>query len=68
MLEGILPICSVCKKIRDEDGTFQKVDEFIAKHSQVQFSNSLCPECTKEFYPNYFKEKIKFKMKESKEK
>jgi len=65
MLEGILPMCSVCKKIRDEDGSYQKVDEFIANHSQAQFSNSLCPECAKEFYPNYFKEKMKFKMKES---
>lgn len=65
MLEGILPICSVCKKIRDEDGTYQKVEEFITNHSQAQFSNSLCPECAKDFYPNYFKEKIKFKMKES---
>ena len=65
MLEGILPICSVCKKIRDEDGSYQKVDEFIANHSQAQFSHSLCPECAKEFYPNYFKEKMKFKSKES---
>lgn len=65
MLEGILPICSVCKKIRDEDGNYQKVDEFITSHSQAQFSNSLCPECAKEFYPNYFKEKMKFKTKES---
>ena len=65
MLEGILPMCSVCKKIRDEDGSYQKVDEFISNHSQAQFSNSLCPECAKEFYPNYFKEKMKFKMKET---
>jgi hypothetical protein len=65
MLEGILPICSICKKIRNENGGYEKVDEFISNHSHAQFSHTLCPDCAKEFYPNYFKEKLKFKVKES---
>jgi hypothetical protein len=64
MLEGVLPICATCKKIRNENGEYEKVDDFISNHSQAQFSEVLCPDCSKEFYPKYFENKMKFKAKE----
>ena len=49
-LRGILPICSFCKKIRDDKGYWEQVDVYINKHSEVDFSHSICPECMKEHY------------------
>lgn len=51
-LRGILPLCSFCKKIRDDKGYWQQVDVYIQKHSQADISHSLCPDCLKEHYPN----------------
>ncbi len=44
-LNGLLPICGFCKKIRNDSDYWQQVEEYIAKHSDVQFSHSICPEC-----------------------
>lgn len=52
-LKGILPICSFCKKIRDDKGFWNQVDEYIAKHSDADLSHSVCPECAKKYYPDY---------------
>ena len=54
-LQGILPICSYCKKIRDDHGYWQKVEEYIYDRSEAEFSHSICPECTKKYYSNYLK-------------
>jgi len=51
-LKGIIPICSNCHKIRDNEGYWQKVDHYIQTHSNVEFSHSLCPECRKKLYPD----------------
>lgn len=51
-LRGILPLCSYCKKIRDDKGYWEKVDVYIHKHSQADISHSICPECAKEHYPD----------------
>jgi len=51
-LRGILPLCSFCKKIRDDKGYWEKVDVYIHKHSQADISHSVCPECAKEHYPD----------------
>ena len=48
-LEGILPVCSFCKKIRKDD-EWINIDSYIRDHSAVEFSHSLCPECRKEHY------------------
>jgi PAS domain S-box-containing protein len=48
-LRGILPICSFCKKIRDDKGYWDQVDTYLSKHSQADISHSLCPECRKKF-------------------
>ena len=49
-LRGILPLCSFCKKIRDDKGYWEQVDVYIFKHSQADISHSVCPECVKKHY------------------
>lgn len=44
-LQGILPICSYCKKIRNDQNYWQQVESYIAQHSEVAFSHGICPEC-----------------------
>ncbi|GAB1456543.1 hypothetical protein MASR2M48_18510 [Spirochaetota bacterium] len=44
-LEGILPICSYCKKIRDEKNQWLRLEEYIEDRSAAEFSHSICPEC-----------------------
>ncbi len=44
-LQGILPMCSYCKKVRDDADYWQRVDEYISRHSEVRFSHCICPEC-----------------------
>jgi sensor domain CHASE-containing protein len=52
-LEGLLPICSYCKNIRDDEGFWQKVDHFIHHRTHARFSHSICPECAKKHFPEY---------------
>jgi hypothetical protein len=44
-LSGLLPICSWCKKIRDERGSWHQMEMYIAEHSEADFSHSICPDC-----------------------
>jgi sigma-B regulation protein RsbU (phosphoserine phosphatase) len=44
-LEGLLPICSYCKKIRDEQNFWQRVDSYLTEHTDVMFSHGICPDC-----------------------
>jgi hypothetical protein len=57
VLRGRLPICMWCKRIRDEGGSWQKLETYIAKHSEADFSHSLCPECKQEHYGDLFDKK-----------
>ena len=50
-LSGLLPICSACKKIRDDQGYWTQVETYFHRHSQATFTHSLCPECVKALYP-----------------
>ena len=50
-LSGLLPICSHCKKIRDDSGYWQGVEQYIAARSDAQFSHGICPDCMREYYP-----------------
>lgn len=50
-LRGLLPICSYCKKVRDDKGYWHEVESYIRAHSPAEFSHSLCPECGQEHYP-----------------
>ncbi|HUA68696.1 MAG TPA: hypothetical protein VMA13_09115 [Candidatus Saccharimonadales bacterium] len=52
LLEGILPICSLCKKIRDEHNNWQPVELYVSNRSEASFSHSLCPDCLKRDYKN----------------
>jgi len=44
-LRGIIPICSYCKKIRDDEGAWSQVEEYVNKHTHAEFSHGVCPEC-----------------------
>ena len=48
-LQGLLPICCYCKKIRDDSNYWHQVESYVAQHSHVKFSHSVCPECTEKF-------------------
>jgi DNA-binding response OmpR family regulator len=52
-LRGILPICSSCKKIRDDEGYWTQIESYIQAHSQAEFSHGLCMDCAKKIYPEY---------------
>lgn len=56
VLSGLLPICAACKKIRDDKGYWSQIESFISKHSEAEFTHSICPECVKKLYP-YLSEK-----------
>jgi C4-dicarboxylate-specific signal transduction histidine kinase len=51
-LTGLLPICSNCKKIRDDKGYWKRLEVYIQTHTDALFSHSICPECSKELYPD----------------
>jgi hypothetical protein len=65
-LSGLLPICSSCKNIRDDQGYWQHVEKYISEHTEAQFSHSFCPDCAKKLYPEIY-EKIQKKMQLKKE-
>ena len=54
-LSGLLPICSNCKKIRDDKGYWQKLETFVHEHSNAEFSHSICPDCMEKLYPDFSK-------------
>ena len=58
-LRGILPFCSFCKKIRDDQGYWEQVDVYIRKHSDAEISHGVCPECLKIHYPEEYKELVR---------
>ena len=51
LLSGFLPICASCKKIRDDKGYWNQIESYIKKHSEAEFSHSICPDCAKKLYP-----------------
>ena len=51
-LQGILPICANCKKIRDENNTWKMLEEYICEHSEAEFTHGICPDCAKKLYPD----------------
>ena len=50
ILQGILPICSMCKKVRDDQGYWYQVESYIENHSEARFSHSLCEVCSEKLY------------------
>lgn len=51
-LRGLLPICSFCKKIRDDQGYWNQIEQYISEYSEATFSHGICPECLEEQYPD----------------
>lgn len=52
-LRGLLPICASCKRIRDDRGYWEKVESYIARHSEAEFTHGICPDCLRQLYPEY---------------
>ena len=50
-LSGLLPICSHCKKVRDDKGYWNRLEAYIETHSDAEFSHSICQECAEKYYP-----------------
>jgi hypothetical protein len=53
ILEGVLPICASCKRIRNENGQYEQIEKYITHHSAASFSHGICPECLKKLYPDF---------------
>jgi CheY-like chemotaxis protein len=66
-LKGILPICSFCKKIRDDKGYWNQLEAYISEHSEAEFSHGMCPECAKKWREEWEKTKGKMKSMEASE-
>ena len=60
-LSGLLPICSFCKKIRDDKGYWNQIEEYIGEHSEVEFTHGFCPECAKKMYSEFLDDDDEFK-------
>ncbi|MBN2281608.1 MAG: response regulator [Candidatus Marinimicrobia bacterium] len=58
-LKGLLPICAKCKKVRDDEGYWQSVEKYISSRTDTKFTHSICPDCLKELYPEYYDKKYK---------
>ena len=57
VLRGIIPICMYCKHIRNDVGSWERVEKYIAEHSEAAFSHGVCPDCYKKHHPEIYKEK-----------
>jgi len=58
-LGGLLPICASCKKIRDDEGYWNQVEQYIAKHTDAKFTHGICPDCAKKALDDYYRTKRK---------
>ena len=58
-LRDLLPVCSHCKKIRDENGNWHKLESYLSEKHQLDFTHSLCPDCIRALYPKYADEILK---------
>jgi PAS domain S-box-containing protein len=53
-LSGLLPICSSCKSVRDDDGYWHQVEVYIRDRSEAEFSHGICPDCALKLYPDFY--------------
>lgn len=51
-LEGILPLCASCKRIRDEKDNWHQIESYVRERSEAEFSHGICPECAEKLYPD----------------
>ncbi len=59
LLGGYLPICAECKEIRDEDGSWSKIDVYIQNHTDAKFTYGICPECKERLYPELYEDRAR---------
>ena len=52
-LRGLIPICSSCKKIRNDEGDWTKLETYLRQHTNAEFSHGLCVDCLRKLYPNF---------------
>ena len=57
VLRGLIPICATCKRIRDDTGYWQKVEDYLRQHSEANFTHGVCPECAARVRKDFMKEK-----------
>lgn len=57
-LEGILPICSFCKQMREPDGTWVRLEQYFASRADAKFSHGVCPKCAEEHYGPYLRKRL----------
>lgn len=55
-LSGLIPICASCKKIRDDSGYWQKLEQYFRDHASAEFSHSICPDCSDQLFSEYDKD------------
>ena len=55
-LRNFLPICANCKKIRDSEGSWSEIEDYIKIHTETEFTHSICPECARKLYPELNKD------------
>lgn len=53
-LGGLLPICMNCKNIRDDKGSWTRIEDYISDRSEAEFTHGICPDCMRKLYPKYF--------------
>lgn len=56
VLRGLIPICASCKKIRNDGGFWQQIEEYIGEHSEAEFSHGICQPCLKKLYPGVYQD------------
>ena len=55
-LQGIIPICCSCKKVRDDEGYWHQVEAYVREHTLAEFSHGICPDCMQRLYPEFASE------------
>jgi len=55
-LKGLIPICSSCKKVRNDEGYWDQIERYISEHSKAKFSHGICPDCMKKLYPGFIED------------
>ncbi len=64
-LQGLIPICSNCKKIRDDKGYWNQVEGYISKHTDAKFTHGICPDCSKELYGDLYEKAVEKQNKKN---
>ncbi len=53
VLDGLLPICATCKKIRDDKGYWKQLEDYISDHSAATFTHGICADCARKIHPDW---------------